>query len=57
MMQHDLVAFDIVAAGGGVRHVRDSEKGMGDAEFLEVGGVLEIELVVEALGSITEQDI
>src|SRR5687768_9509186 len=54
VMTHDIVAFHVVAARGGVRHIRDGKELVGDAEFLEIGGVFKIEVVVEAFGAVPD---
>jgi len=56
MMPHNLVPFHVIAAGGGVRHVRDGEELVSEAKFLEVRGILEIELVVETFSAVPHED-
>jgi hypothetical protein len=57
MMAHDVIAFHVVAAGGGVRHIGDREKLMRDAQFLQVGREELVVLVVEALRAIPDEDV
>ena len=57
MMEHDVIAFHIVAAGGGVRHLGDREKLMRDAQLLQVGREELVVLVVEALRAIPNEDV
>jgi len=56
VMPHDIVTIPIVAASRGVRHIGDREELVVDAEFLQVGGELQVELVVETLRAIPNQN-
>src|SRR5262245_20354913 len=56
VVTHDLVPFDVVAAGRGVGNIGNGKELMRDAEFGQVGGVFLIEFVVEAFRTVPDED-